>query len=62
MEPDKANTSIDIEVIDKMIHRWRLRLLTHGAGSELGLQATQQLSKLEARKEQLSAAMPEHQP
>ena len=40
MDPDKANTSIDIQVIDKMMDRWRLRLLTHGAASELGMEAT----------------------
>ena len=55
MDPDQPNTSIDIQVIDKMMDRWRLRLLTHGAASELGMEATRQLSKLEARKEHLSA-------
>ena len=55
MDPDKANTSIDIQVIDKMMDRWRLRLLTHGPASELGMEATRQLSKLEARKEHLNA-------
>ncbi|CAK28675.1 Hypothetical protein SynRCC307_1772 [Synechococcus sp. RCC307] len=55
MDADQANTSIDIQVIDKMMDRWRLRLLTHGASSELGMEATRQLSKLEARKEHLSA-------
>ena len=55
MDPDKANTSIDIQVIDKMMDRWRLRLLTHGAASELGQEARRQLIKLEARKEFLNA-------
>ena len=55
MDPDKANTSIDLQVIDKMMDRWRLPLLTHGAASELGQEATRQLIKLEARKEFLNA-------
>jgi len=55
MDADQANTSIDIQVIDKMMDRWRLRLLTHGAASELGMEATRQLIKLEARKEFLNA-------
>ena len=55
MEPDQAKTSIDIQVIDKMMNRWRLRLLAHGSASELGMEATRQLIKLEARKESLSA-------
>ena len=55
MEPDQAKPSIDIQVIDKMMDRWRLRLLVHGSASELGMEATRQLIKLEARKESLSA-------
>ena len=55
MNSDKANISVDIQVIDKMMDRWRLRLLTHGAASELGMEATRQLIKLEARKEFLNA-------
>ena len=55
MDPDKANTSNDIQVIDKVMDRWRLRPLTHGAASELGQEATRQLIKLEARKEFLNA-------
>ena len=59
MDPDKANTSVDIQVIDKMMDRWRLRLLTHGAasdsvgghasadqaGSQKGISQRQRLSK-----------------
>ena len=55
MDSHKADTSIDIQVIDKVMDRWRLRLLTHGATSELGQEATRQLIKLEARKEFLNA-------
>ena len=55
MDSHKADTSIDIQVIDKVMDRWRLRLLTHGAASELGMEATRQLIKLEARKEFLNA-------
>ena len=55
MGPKKAKPSIDIQVIDKMMARWRVRLLTHGATSELGIEASRQLIKLEARKELLNA-------
>ena len=55
MDPEKPKTSLAIHDIDRMMDRWRLRLLTHGAASELGMEATRQLSKLEARKEHLNA-------
>ena len=55
MEPDMTDSSIDIQVIDKMMDRWRGRLLAHGATSQLGMEASRQLVKLEARKEHLNA-------
>ena len=55
MGQEQADISLDIRVINKVMDRGRVRLLTHGAASELGMEATRQLSKLEARKEHLSA-------
>ena len=55
MEPQQADISFDIQVINKVMDRWRVRLLTHGAASDLGMEAKRQLIKLEARKELLSS-------
>ena len=51
----QVDISLDIRVINKVMDRWRVRLLTHGAASDLGMEAKRQLIKLEARKELLSA-------
>ena len=55
MEPQQADISFDIQVINKVMDRWRVRLLTHGAASDLGMEAKRQLIKLEARKGLLSS-------
>ena len=55
MGSQPADISLDIRVINKVMDRWRVRLLTHGAVSDLGMEAKRQLIKLEARKELLSS-------
>ena len=55
MGQEQADISLDIRVINKVMDRWRVRLLTHGAASDLGMEAKRQLIKLEARKESLSS-------
>ena len=55
MGQEQADISLDIRVINKVMDRWRVRLLTHGAASDLGMEAKRQLIKLEARKELLSS-------
>ena len=37
MGQEQADISLDIRVINKVMDRWRVRLLTHGAASDLGL-------------------------
>ena len=55
MGQEQADISLDIRVINMVMDRWRVRLLTHGAASDLGMEAKRQLIKLEARKELLSS-------
>ena len=55
MGQEQADISLDIRVINKVMDRWRVRLLPHGAASDLGMEAKRQLIKLEARKELLSS-------
>jgi hypothetical protein len=55
MGHEQTDISLDIRVINKVMDRWRVRLLTHGAASDLGMEAKRQLIKLEARKELLSS-------